>query len=39
LEAQTKAKGLREDVLRVKKRIEALGGTWKPTPTQTKANG
>lgn len=36
LEAETKAKGLREDVARVKKRIEALGGSWKPTPLPTK---
>jgi len=36
LEADTKAKGLREDVARVKKRIEALGGSWKPTPVPTK---
>lgn len=38
LEAQNKAKGLREDVKRVKKRIEDLGGTWKPTPVPTKTN-
>jgi len=38
LEAQNKAKGLREDVQRVKKRIEDLGGTWKPTPVPTKTD-
>ena len=38
LEAQTKAKGLREDIQRVKQRIEGLGGTWKPTPVPTKTN-
>jgi hypothetical protein len=39
LEAQTKAKGLREDIQRVKQRIEGLGGAWKSTPVPTKTNG
>lgn len=39
LEAAVKAKALREDIQRVKQRIEGLGGTWKPTPVPTKTNG
>lgn len=36
LEASAKAKALRDDVTRVKKRIEAMGGSLKPTPGPVK---